>query len=258
MTTAVYILSPTDKIESFALRARELEYDARKVLVGSTDGDVRSIVFLDGSPSELKNAIGNEKDAKKFLMALKARVENMLRAVRVGQDILYLFIHFGGQGENEILKFNQNLKTLTGDLESFRCYAISFGNHYPKSLFSDSEFLPPHGDCFFGMCEEMQDEKRDDLEHLRALRLFLPMFERNDENLFVMNELDDILCSVYDGVRFGWALSGGERVWLAEKKRLMDIHGMNDQDDWARTPSELTADEYKFLLSNLLSKGDPK
>ena len=113
MTTAVYILSSIEKIDSFAVQARELEYDTRKILVGSMDGDVRPVVFLDGSPTELKNAIVGGKDAKQFLNALKSRVESMLKATRVGQDDLRLFVHFGGQGEDEILKFNKALQSLT-------------------------------------------------------------------------------------------------------------------------------------------------
>lgn len=258
MTTAVYILSPVDKIDSFALRARELEYDARKVLIGLTDGDVRPVVFLDGSPGELKNAIAGGKDAKQFLDALKSRVESMLKAIRVGQDDLRLFIHFGGQGEDEISKFNKELQSLTVASDSFRCYAISFGNHYPKPLFPDLKFLPPRGDSFFSMCEEVQVGKQEELEHLRALRLFLPMFKWNDEDRFVMDDLDDVLRSVYDDSRLGRVLSDGERAWLVGNQRLMEIFDMTDKDDWCRTPDELSVDEYKFLLSNLLTKGDSK
>ena len=258
MTTAVYILSPVDKIDSFALQARELEYDARKALIGSTDGDVRPVVFLDGSPAELKSAIAGGKDAKQFLDALKSRVESMLKAIRVGQDDLRLFVHFGGQGEDEISKFNKELQSLTVASDSFRCYAISFGNHYPKSLFPDLEFFPTYGDSFLSMCEEVQAGKQEDLEHLRALRLFLPMFKCNDEDRFVMDELDDVLCSAYDGNRLGWALSDGERAWLAGNQRLKKIFDMADKDDWCRTPDELSADEYKLLMSNLLTKGESK
>ncbi len=258
MTTAVYILSPADKIDSFALQARELAYDARKVLVGSADGDVRVVVFLDGSPAELKSAIGGGKDAKPYLETLKSRVETMLRSIGVGQDDLRLFVHFGGQGEDEISKFNKELQSLTVASDSFRCYAISFGNHYPKTLFPDLKFLPPLGDSFFRMCEEVQAGKKEDLEHLRALRLFLPLFKCNDEDWFFMNELDDVLRLAYDDSRLGRVLSDGERTWLAGNQQLMKIFDMTDKDDWCRTPDELSADDYKFLLSNLLTKGDSK
>lgn len=258
MTTAVYILSSIDKVDSFASQARELEYDTRKVLVGSMDGDVRPVVFLDGSPTELKSAIVGGKDAKPFLNALKSRVESMLKATRVGQDDLRLFVHFGGQGEDEISKFNKALQSLTVASDSFRCYAISFGNHCPKSLFPDLKFLPPCGDSFFRMCEEVQAGKQEDLEHLRALRLFLPMFKCNDEDRFVMNELDDVLRLAYDDSRLGRVLSDGERAWLAGNQQLMEIFDMTDKDDWCRTPDELSAYEHKFLMSNLLSKGDSK
>ena len=258
MTTAVYILSPADKIDAFALRSRELEYDARKVLIGSADGDVRPVVFLDGSPAELKSAIAGGKDVKQFLDALKSRVESMLKAIRAGQDDLRLFVHFGGQGDDEISKFNKELQSLTVASDSFRCYAISFGNHYPKPLFPDLKFLPPYGDSFFRMCEEVQAGKQEDWEHLRALRLFLPMFKCNDEDRFVMNDLDDVLRSVYDDSRLGRVLSDGERAWLVGNQRLMEIFDMTDKDDWCRTPDELSVDEYKFLLSNLLTKGESK
>ena len=258
MTTAVYILSSSDEIEAFASRARELEYDTRKVLVGPTDGDVCSVVFLDRSPAELKSAIVGGNGAERFLGSLKSRIETMLRAIGIGQDDLRLFVHFGGQGEDEISKFNQELQSLTVASDSFRCYAISFGNYYPNLLFPDLKFLPPCGDLFFSMCEEVQARKSEDLEHLRALRLFLPMFKCNDEDRFVMDEIDDVLRSVYDGNCLGRTLSDGERAWLSGNQRLMEILDMTDIDDWCRTPDELSADEYKFLMSNLLSKGDSK
>ena len=171
MTTAVYILSPNDKIDSFASQAQELEYDARKVLVGPSDGDVRTVVFLDGSPTELKNAIANDKEAKLLLEKLKSRVENMLKVVRVGYEDLNVFVHFRNQGSDELPNFNKKLKTLTADYSFFRCYAISFGNTYPPSLFPNSIFSPPNGDGFVKICNEINNGGLDELEHLRALRL---------------------------------------------------------------------------------------
>ena len=70
MTTAVYILSPSDKIDAFAAKAREREFEARNVFVGAIEGDMRSVVFQDGSPYVLKQAIATKSDPMSSLKNL--------------------------------------------------------------------------------------------------------------------------------------------------------------------------------------------
>lgn len=256
MMTAVYILSPSDEIDAFAAKAREREFDARKVFVGAIEGDVRAVVFLDGSPYALKQAIDTNSDPETSLKDLKARVEDMLRSMRVGYDDLRVFAHFGGQGPDEIVKFNESLRTLTAQLGAFRCYAISFGNHYPDTLFPGLVFSPPHGEAFLKVCEELQKGRIDDLEHLRALRLVLPMFRfDNEEEKFVLNDVDDVLCDAFTDNRFGHIITTDERTLLCRNNRTMRLFDMAHEDDWSALPKELSCEDYEFLMSNLLTKG---
>lgn len=257
MTTAVYILSPNDKIDSFASQAQELEYDARKVLVGSTDGDVRTVVFLDGSPTELKNAIANNKEAKSSIEALKSRVENMLKDVRVGYEDLNVFVHFGSQGPDELILFNKELKSLTTNFGSFWCYAISFGNTYPPLLFPNSNFSPPNGDGFVRMCRELQNGGVDDFEHLRALRLMLPLFNERQDGEFSLNT-NYIFGDKNHYQTLNDAISSEERDWIFSTKHLKEFFKMENKCDWVKIPNHLSYKEYEFLMLNLFSKGDKK
>ena len=260
MTTAVYIVSSNDNVAAFASKARKTECDGRNVVVGNVDGDVRTVIFADGSPEALKNALRSGNGANAHLNALKKRVDYMLTVVTGGAryDELRVFVHFGGMGEDENVRFNEVLKLNTGGMDRFGCYAVSFGNHYPSQLFQDSVFTPPNGDLFAAMCEGMQNGKIDDFEHLRTLRLFLSMFRRNDEGLFVMDDFDNVLRTVFGGSRLGYVLTEDERTLLSQDAKIMEIFNMDDKDDWCRTPDELSAGEYEVLLSNLLTKGESK
>ena len=176
--------------------------------------------------------------------------------MRVGYDDLRVFVHFGGQGPDEIIKFNENLKSLTDELGVFRCYAISFGNHYPEMLFPGSAFSPPHGEMFRKMCDELQKGMIDDLDHLRALRLVLPMFKYDtEEGKFVSEDVDDGLRVAFNGNRFCHVITERERTLLGRSKLIMKLFSMNDKDDWTVMPNELSHEDYGFLMSNLLTKG---
>lgn len=173
MTAAVYIVSPSDKVDAFASQARSVEYDGMKILVGNAEHDVRSVVFADGSPGELKKKLTCGEVPNKEWKVLKDRVVSMLKVVRVGSENLRLFIHFGGQGEDEVNKFNKALGRLAIDGETWRCYAISFGNKMPSELFPKGDFLPPVGEKFLAMCQNMYGGKVEEFEHVRALRMLL-------------------------------------------------------------------------------------
>lgn len=173
MTAAVYIVSPSDKVDAFASQARSVEYDGMKVLVGNAEHDVRSVVFADGSPGELKKKLASGEVPNEEWKVLKERVVSMLKAVRVGSENFRLFVHFGGQGEDEVNKFNKALGLLAADGETWCCYAISFGNKMPSELFPNGEFLPPVGEKFFAMCRNMHGGKIEGFEHVRALRMLL-------------------------------------------------------------------------------------
>lgn len=173
MTTAVYIVSPGDKVDTFAAQARSVEYAGRVVLVGHAVQDVRSVVFADGSLGELKKKLGSGETCSKEFDMLKSRVASMLKAIRVGSEDLQLLVHFGGQGEDEVNKFNKALGRLATDGETWRCYAISFGNKMPSELFPNGDFLPPVGEKFLAMCKNMHGGKVEEFEHVRALRMLL-------------------------------------------------------------------------------------
>ena len=259
MTAAVYIVSSNDNVDNFASTARKVEYQGGKVLVGAVEGNVCTVILAEGSPEELKNALRTGSAVKSYLDALKSHVEYVLKETMggMGYDELRVFVHFGGMGEDENVRFNEVLKKFnTGEMDRFGCYAVSFGNRYPSQLFQDFVFSPPHGDLLAAMCEGMQNGKIDDFEHLRALRLFLPRFERNDEGRFAIDDLDDILRNVFGGNRLGHVLTDDERTLLSQDVKIMKIFNMDDKDDWARVPDELLREDYEYLMSNLLSKGD--
>ena len=173
MTVAVYIVSPSDKLDTFASQARSVEYDGMKVLVGNVVQDVRSVVFAYGSPEELKKKLASGEAPYKEWKVFKERVVSMLKAVRVGSENFRLFVRFGGQGEDEVNKFNKALGQLAADGETWRCYAISFGNKMPRDLFPNGGFLPPVGEKFLAMCQNMYGGKVEEFEHVRALRMLL-------------------------------------------------------------------------------------
>ena len=257
MTTAVYIVSPEDKIDAFASKARELEFDSRRVLVDKTESDIKTVVFIDGPPIGLKNAIANNNNAQPLLEALKSRVENMLKVERIGYDDLNLFIHFRKQGPDELILFNNELKSLTTNFGSFWCYAISFGNTYPPLLFPNSKFSPPNGDGFVRMCRELQNGGVDDFEHLRALRVLLPMYSDIQGSRFILSN-SQMLNDIYGDRMFYSVLSDEERECLFSIKNLKEFFKMENKDDWVKTPDHLSYKEYEFLMLNLLSKGDKK
>ncbi len=106
------------------------------------------------------------------------------------------------------------------------------------------------------MCEELQKGRIDDLEHLRALRLVLPLFRFDtEEEKFVLNDIDDVLRVAFTGNRFGHIITADEREWLGRSKLIMNLFNMDDQDDWPVMPNELSCEDYEFLMSKLLTKG---
>ncbi len=177
MITAVYVVSSGDKVTAFADASHATEYDGRAVHVGVATEDVRSVVFADGAPAALKRAIANGESFEEALKVFRDRIENLLAFLHVGNENLRVFVHFGGQGEDEVRRFNDVL----GRTSASRFYAISFGNRLPDALFPGGVFTPPHGKSFEEMCNRLRSGGEDDFEHIRALRLLLSCAVPNEK-----------------------------------------------------------------------------
>ena len=255
MTTVVYILSSNDRITSFASNAQESQYDTRKVWIGQIKDDVRNVVFLDGSPRALKMAIANGKDAKQLLKELRTRVGNMLKAMRMDYDDLRVVVHFGGQGEDEVKKFNGILATATSETDTFKCYAISFGNEIPQALFPNGVFTPPYGEAFKRMCVALQKGEAANFEHLRALRIMLSLVTYKENSRFISAGINELVRLACGGKYLGCVLTGDEREWLSSNKSLLNVLNMNGNNSSVRLPASLSCEEYDDLTSNLLKKG---
>lgn len=214
MTAAVYIVSPSDKVDAFASQARSVEYDGMKILVGNAEHDVRSVVFADGSPGELKKKLASGEVPNKEWKVLKERVVSMLKAVRVGSENFRLFVHFGGQGEDEVNKFNKALGLLAADGETWCCYAISFGNKMPSELFPNGEFLPPVGEKFFAMCQNMHGGKIEGFEHVRALRMLLSCAVPDQDGQYDISAIDNRFLEICGAKTMNEALSDGEMEFV--------------------------------------------
>ena len=188
MITSVYVVSPSDNVKNFASSARELEYEGRTVLVGKVERDVRTVVFAEGAPHALKRAIVNGGAFDAELDVFRTHIIDMLSALRISCDILRVFVHFGGQGEDEVRKFNDSLGQVSTESDSSPFYAISFGNHLPDVLFPNGIFTPPYGKSFDEMCNGLRHEAREDFEHIRALRLLLSCASPNDKGEYDVGE----------------------------------------------------------------------
>ncbi len=255
MTAAVYLLSPNDRVEAFASKAQEFEYDSHKVLIGQVEDEVRSVVFLDESPRELKSAILNDKDIQPLLKSLNSRVGNMLRAARVSYEYLRVFVHFGGQSEDEITKFNKALNKVVSDIDAFRCYSISFGNGIPSSLFHDREFYPPHGEEFKEMCSFLQNSDSVSFEHLRALRLLLACVQPNMNSTYTMREIEGKLLALSNCKTINESLSQSERRLVLKNGGLKEIFSRMRykwrECTWLSLPDHIGVNEYEILMAKL-------
>lgn len=255
MTTAVYVLSPHDKIENFASKARRDAYENSAVYIGGLKDEVRSVVFVDGSPAELKRKIAHGEDLRKELHDYKDRLSDLLKYVRVGQDDLAAFVHFGGQGEEEVKKFNGILAAATSETDTFKCYAISVGNKIPQELFPDGEFSPPYGEAFKSMCVSLQKGEMANFEHLRALRIMLSLVRYKENGSFILGGISELVRLACGGKYLGGVLTGDERARLLSNKNLLNVLNLNGNNSSVRLPASLSCEEYVDLTSNLLKKG---
>ena len=252
MAIAVYIISPNDKIEDFESGALVREYGGSKVFIGELIQDVRSIVFVDGSPSLLKKKIEDDKTFEKEWEDLKSRVQNMLHAFHLGDEDLRIFIHFGGQGVNEAVKFNKMLGQLKEINESDRCYAISFGNKFPDDLFSEGKFFPPNGDKFYLMCRNLQDNILEDFAYLRSLRIMLLSTLPDGKNNYDIWTICNYINDFFGENMINQAVSAKEKDFITKNPFLQNIFHVNGNNNSILMPfGNINAQDYKNLLKIL-------
>ena len=259
MMTAVYVISNKDSIEEFASKAREREFEGRAVYIGNVEGGVRSTVFVDGPPLELKKMIASGEDAREVLMSFKRHVVSMLKSVHVGQDDLRVFVHFGGQGDGEVKKFNEILRNTLSDLETFKCYAISFGNKIPEELFLKGIFTPPHGKAFAPMCDSLQGGAlEENFEHLRALRLLIVGIKPDTDGYYAIGEIAKELLLLDGGKTVNTLLSQSERRFILRNKKLTAIflkrRYAGSEFNWLSLPPRIDYREYHILETELSFK----
>lgn len=246
MITAVYVVSSGDKVTAFADASHATEYDGKAVHVGNVSEDVRSVVFADGSPAALKRAIANGEPFEEALRAFGNRIGSLLAFLHVGSETLRVFVHFGGQGEDEVRRFNDGLGRAPTDAGASRFYAISFGNRQPDALFPGGVFTPPHGKSFEEMCNGLRSGGEDDFEHIRALRLLLSCAVPNGKG-------------EYD-VGFAWLkmwdlnaakMSNVERHFITDNSAIDGLLHVNDKGYLSFVRTMIGAEDFQRLLSIL-------
>lgn len=257
MITALYIVSPNDNVEAFASLARSVEYGDKKVYVGKVAQVVQPVVFSDGSPIELKNKLSNGKAWDTEFKSLKSRMIDLLAALHIGYDDLRIFVHFGGQGEDEVGRFNKILASLTADEGACRCYAISFGNKLPRGLFVDGKFSPPSGERFFAMCRELQYGTAEVFPFLRALRVLLSCAKSDEKGMYDVGASCRQLLPATGHKAISDALSAGEMDFIAANPLLSKVFNGNRSGKAISIPGQVDEQEFKLLLKTLELE-DPK
>lgn len=242
MITAVYIVSPDDDLGKIPQSARKTEYDGRTVFVMRQGAVVNTVVFADGAPLALKRDLEQGLDCTGQMSNLCARLEGLLRWVNVSSSDVHAFVHFGGQGPDDLEKCNKHLSGLPATENSFKCHAISFGNRYPQRLFKDRVFSPPDGDEFGRMLDDLQRHVRANFEHLRAARILMenrqPIEDgvydclgcRSGAEEFSVAELDALerdadLRKLYGIDEFRWHDYVTRAEWMEIKEKLSKIGG---------------------------------
>lgn len=242
MITAVYIVSPDDDLGKIPQSARKTEYDGRTVFVMRQGAVVNTVVFADGAPLALKRDLEQGLDCTGQMSNLCARLEGLLRWVNVSSSDVHAFVHFGGQGPDDLEKCNKHLSGLPATENSFKCHAISFGNRYPQRLFKDRVFSPPDGDEFGRMLDDLQRHDCGNFEHLRAARILLENCQPDADGLYNCSdcrsgfeelsaiELDALerdadLRKLYGIDEFHWHDYVTKDEWMLIKDKLSKIGG---------------------------------
>ena len=251
MTTALYIVSPNDNVDAFASSSRSVEYDDKNVYIGNVAQAVQSVVFSDGSPIELKNKLSNGKAWNTEFKLFKSRMIDLLTALHIGYDDLRIFVHFGGQGEDEVGRFNKILASLTADEGACRCYAISFGNKLPRDLFLDGKFSPPSGEKFLAMCRELQYGTAEVFPFLRALRVLLSCAKSDEKGMYDVGATCRQLLSALGHKTISGALSTGEMDFIAANPLLSKVFNGNRSGKATSIPGQVDEQEFKLLLKTL-------
>ena len=251
MTTALYIVSPHDNVEVFSSSARSVEYDDKKVYVGKAAQAVQPVVFSDGAPIELKNKLSDGKLWDAEWLALKKRAVALLAMLHLECDDVRILVHFGGQGEDEVGRFNKVLASLTADEGACRCYAISFGNKMPRGLFVDGKFSPPTGERFFAMCRELQYGTAEDFPVLRALRVLLSCTKPDETGMYDVGASCRQLLSATGHKAISDALSAAEREFVVTNPLLCKVFKGSRSGNAINIPDRIDEQEFMLLLKNL-------
>ena len=251
MTTALYIVSPNDNVDAFASSARSVENGDKKAYIGKVVHAVQPIVLIDGPPMELKKKLSAGEPCGTELKSLKASMHDLLAAHHIGYDDLRIFVHFGGQSEDEVRSFNKALASLTADEGACRCYAISFGNKLPRGLFVDGKFSPPSGEKFFAMCRELQYGTAEDFPFLRALRVLLSCTKSDEKGMYDVGASCRQLLPVTGHKTISDALSAAERELIVANPLLCKVFNGNRSGMAISIPDRIDEQAFKLFLKNL-------
>lgn len=251
MTTALYIVSPNDNVDAFASSARSVENGDKKAYIGKVVHAVQPIVLIDGPPMELKKKLSAGEPCGTELKSLKASMHDLLAAHHIGYDDLRIFVHFGGQSEDEVRNFNKALASLTVDEVACKCYAVSFGNKLPKGLFVDGKFSPPSGEKFYKICRELQTGSFEDFAFLRALRVLLSCAAPDENGMYDVGETCRQLLSAMGHKTISDVFSVGEREFVVANPLLCKVFNGNRPGKAINIPSRIDEQEFKLLLKTL-------
>lgn len=263
--TAVYVISPHDGISVFREKRKAVMQRSGSLSAYISGGGIHLSVVLIGIDSKgLDSALremNDDSNKSEALEQFRKKMSDSLLSLGIPSGEMRVFVHFGGQDKDAVVARNKMLGRLCGDDDSFKCYAISFGETTPEEFFPSGKFLPPTGEDFDKLCKKLYDGKIEDYCHLRALRLLLSAVEFDEKGMCDCGKIKRTYRDITNNT-FGWTVCGEdfeyEREYLCKSDEVMRILCMKDKGSFAHIPQTLSSEDYRKLMGHLEMKGATK
>ncbi len=262
---AVYIVSSHDDISVFRDKRQAVMRRSGSLTASIDSSGTPPTVVVAGIDSKALNValneLGGDSGPAQVLSEFRKKVSESLLSLGIHCGDVRAFVHFGGQDRDAVVTRNKRLGRLGGDDDSFKCYAISFGETTPEELFPSGSFFPPSGEDFDKLCKKLHEGQIEDYCHLRALRLLLSAVELDERGMCDCEKIERIYRDITNN-SFGWTVRGKnfeyERECLCKSDEVRVILGMKDKDSYVRIPHMLSCEDYKKLMGGLEMKGATK
>jgi len=260
--TAVYVISSHDDISAFRENRKAVmrRFGLLTAYIDSV-GAPPTVVVTGIDSKELNVALkqfGGDPEPAKVLDAFRKKVSEALLSLDIACGEMRVFIHFGGQDREAVVARNKRLGRLCADDDSFKCYAISFGETTPNELFPSGRFLPPSGADFDKLCKKLYYGKVEDYCHLRALRLLLSAAEFDERGMCDCEKVERSYRDITTDC-FGWTVRGKdfeyEREYLCSSEDVRRMLGIKEKGSFVLIPQTLSGVDYRKLMSHLEMKG---